>query len=131
MWGQRSLVVLRLVIFSLFYLSRVPPAQEQLPLSSLLASDGCVKSGGGVFLGLSIYKLEPKSGVGGGLPVELEDRSAAVLPTAGASHRALHALSNNSLRPWVWRQISHTLANSNKFSVNSPLSQFSYLYSFS
>lgn len=39
-------------------------------------------------------------------------------PTVRASHHALHALSQNSLWPWVWRQISHTLANSNKFPLS-------------
>lgn len=59
----------------------------------------------------------------------------SALPTAGASHHALHALSQNSLWPWVWRQISRTLANSNKFFfvlffMDYPLSPFSYFYSF-
>lgn len=67
MWDQRASGGLNRVISVCFICPRVPPAQQQLLLHSLLASDGCVKSGGGVFLGLSIYTLEPKSGVGGGI----------------------------------------------------------------
>lgn len=49
----------------------------------------------------------------------------SAVPTGGASHHALHALSENSLWPWVWCRISHTLANSNK---NSPLSLLLHLH---
>ena len=99
----------------------IPPALKLLLLCSLLASDGCVKSGGGVF-GTVCLEAEAKWwwwwwcwGWGGRLMNRRTGLCCSALPTAGASHHALHALSQNSLWPHLWRQISHALANSNKF----------------
>lgn len=65
---------------------------------------------------VSVLKLKLKPGGGwGGVRWIGRQVCCSALPTTGASHHALHALSQNSLWPWVWRQISHTLANSNKF----------------
>lgn len=133
-WDGGAYGKLNGVISGLFLYPRVPSAQgvkalKLLLLCSLFASDGCVKSGGGVF-GTVCLEAEAK---GWGVVWWIGRQVCCPpLPTAGASHHALHALSQNSLWPWVWRQISHTLANSNKFFssffVSSPLSPFSYFY---
>ncbi len=74
------------------------------------AEEGCLG------LCVSVLKQKPR---GGGVVWWIERQvCCSARPSTGVSHHALHALSQNSLWLWVWRQISHTLANSNKFPLS-------------
>lgn len=75
-WDQRAKGELNEVISGLFICPGVPPAQgvkalKLLLLCSLFASDGCVKSGGGVF-GTVCVCLEAEAKEGGGFLMNRE-----------------------------------------------------------